>query len=106
RIEQAERSGPCVELVVAVAGAPLRDELVDPLQVPARLARRIVARHGAERRRGGVVGEAARLLAAEVFALQLEVLIGWIAVRRPLQDAVGHPEPARPAEAVGHRSAA
>src|SRR5260221_322737 len=90
------------QLVIAIAGAPLRQKLVDRLRVPTRLLRReSIGQRAAE----GVERERPVFLAMEILALQLEVVVGRIAVWRPLQDAVDHPQPARAAEAVGHRVA-
>src|SRR5712692_1079250 len=80
-------------------------ELIYALQVPARLARFVALRRGPHRLGEGVVGETAVLGAAEVLALQLEVVIGRVAVRSPFQDAVEHPQAARPADAVGDTGA-
>src|SRR2546428_634963 len=75
---------------------PHRDELIHALEIPARL-------HGCEpaRLRRGTGGGITIFLAPEVFALQLEVGVGRVEVRRPLQDSVQHPETALAGEAVG-----
>src|SRR6266852_4216402 len=71
-IRRGERSRkafvPGIQPVVAIAVPPHRDELIDALEIPARL-------HGCEparlRRPRRIEGEIAVLLAPEVFALQL-----------------------------------
>src|SRR5512146_3317379 len=73
-----------VELVVAVAGAPGGEELVDRLRIPARLRGRIGIRHRAAR---AVEYERAVFLAMEVLVLQLQFRVSRITVRRPLGDA-------------------
>ena len=47
-----------------------------------------------------VVRQQPHFLAAEIFTLQLEVVVSRIAVRRPLQHAVGHPQAGIAGEAV------
>src|SRR5467141_4715227 len=91
-----------IKPVIAVADAPLRQELVHALQIPSRLP---AGEAIGQRRARGVEREIAVLVAPEVFALQLEVVVGRVAVRRPLQNAVDHPEPAFAREAVGDRGA-
>src|SRR4051812_14120453 len=44
-IDQAERRRAGIELVIAVAGAPLRNELIHALQVPARRASGVAPGH-------------------------------------------------------------
>src|SRR5438034_160041 len=76
--------GAVTKLIVAVADAPLRHELVDALQVPAGLPARVVAEsHVVEIQFPG-------FLAPEIFALQLEVGDRRIAARRPLQRSEEH----------------
>src|SRR6267142_562376 len=91
-----------IKAVVAVAEAPLRQELVHALQIPSRLP---AVEPVGQRRARGVEREIAVLVAPEVFALQLEVVVGRVAVRRPLENAVEHPESAFAREAVGDRGA-
>src|SRR6267143_3679858 len=69
-----------IEPVVAVAEAPLRQELVHALQIPSRLAR---GEASGERAACGVEREIAVLLTPEVLALQLAVVVGRVAVGRP-----------------------
>src|SRR6266480_6132353 len=89
RVNQPDVRGARIKPVIAVADPPLRQELVDPLQIPSRLA----AGEAIGQRAGcGVEREIAVLVASEVFALQLEVVVGRVAVRRPLEHAVEHPE--------------
>src|SRR6267143_1966306 len=96
-IHQSDVRRARIKPVVAVAEAPLRQELIHALQIPARLARREPI---GQRAAGGDEREVAVLLAPEVLALQLEVVVGRVAVGRPLQDAVEHPEAALAGEAV------
>src|SRR6185503_5471303 len=70
-----------IEVVVAHAHAPQRDRLVDGLEVPAALRERIGRGIDGD---GTVDGRLALLLAAEVFALHLEIRLARIAVGRPL----------------------
>src|SRR6266513_3466554 len=87
-VDQPDFRRARIKPVIAVADPPLRQELVDALQIPARLARdeAIGQRAGC-----GVEREIAVLLALEVLALQLEVVVGRVAVGRPFQDTVEHP---------------
>src|SRR5205814_5649584 len=104
RIDETDRLRSRAQAVVAVADAPHGHELIRRLQVPAGLARAERARlrtRGSGRRRG-VEREVAVLLAAEVLALQLEVAVGRVVVRRPFQYAAQCPQAAAAAEAVGH----
>src|SRR6266404_1936799 len=87
-----------IKPVVAVAEAPLRQELVHSLQIPSRLP---AVEPIGQRCARGVEREIAVLVAPEVFALQLEAVVGRVAVGRPFQDAVEHPEPAFAGKAVG-----
>src|SRR6267143_2519270 len=96
-VEEPDVRRARIKPVIAVANAPLRQELVHALQIPARLARREPI---GQRAAGGDEREVAVLLAPEVLALQLEVVVGRVAVGRPLQDAVEHPEAALAGEAV------
>src|SRR5439155_21349056 len=83
-----------IKLIAAVADAPLGHELVDALQVPARLPARVVAGiHVVEIQVAG-------FLAPEIFALQLEVGERRISAWRPLQDEVGDPEIAAAGEGL------
>src|SRR5882672_1552533 len=102
RIHQPDTGAAGAQLIEAISCAPLRQELVDALRIPPRLSRRQAV---GERRTRGVEREAAVLLAMEVLALQLEIVVRGITVRRPLEYAVDHPQPARAAEAVGDRAA-
>ena len=71
----ADARGP--QAVVAQARAPLRHELIDALDVEALLRPDV-----------GDSVEVAVLAAEEILALQLEVPIGRVAVRRPFVDRV------------------
>src|SRR5258708_38052894 len=75
---------------------PHRDELIDALEIPARL-------NGcdATRLRRGTGGEITIFFSPEVFALQLEVGVSRVVVRRPFQDSVQHPKTALAGKAVG-----
>ena len=86
--------------VVSQADAPDAGELVDPLQVPARLARAVVAARRAERGAVEVVGQRALLALPEIFALQLEARGRAVAGRRPLEHAVQHVDVAVAGEGV------
>src|SRR6267143_845001 len=97
-IHQPDARRARIKPVVAVAEAPLRQELVHALQIPSRLA---AVEPIGQRRARGVERETAVLVAPEVFALQLEVVVGRVAVRRPLENAVEHPESALAGKAVG-----
>src|SRR5882762_9651645 len=101
-IHQPDIGRARIKPVVAVAEAPLRQELVHALQIPSRLA---AVEPIGQRRARGVEREITVLVASEVFALQLEVVVGRVAVRRPLQNAIEHPEPAFAGKAVGDRGA-
>src|SRR6266487_4445717 len=100
KIRRAERSRKAgasrIQPVIAIADPPHRDELIDALEIPARL-------RGCEpaRLRRSTGGEITNLLAPEVFPLQLEVGVGRVVVRRPFQDSVQHPKTALAGEAVG-----
>src|SRR6267143_6278889 len=104
-IRRAQRSGlhqsdarrTRIKPVIAVADPPLRQELVHALQIPARLARGEAI---SQRAACGVEREIAVLLAPEVLALQLEVGVGGVAVGRPFQDTVEHPEAALAGKAI------
>src|SRR5665647_21618 len=91
-----------IQSVVAQAGTPVRHELVNPLHIPARLVGAVT---------GGVVGcmnvvsQVAILAAIEIFALQLEVGVVEIAVRRPLPNEISNPQATGTVEAVGNKVA-
>src|SRR5467141_1980112 len=96
-VDEPDVRGARIKPVVAVADTPQRQELVDALQIPARLPRGEAIGQCAAR---GVEREIAVLLAPEVLALQLEVVVDRVAVGRPFQDAVEHPEAALAGKAV------
>src|SRR4051812_19819302 len=81
-------------MVMPQADAPGRRELVDALQVPARLCAGIAAAAGT------IGGQRAAFLAAEIFALQFEIAMRAIPLRRPFVDAVQPPDFRAAAEAV------
>src|SRR6266403_1511459 len=97
-VDEPDVRGARIKPVIAVAEAPLRQELVHALQIPSRLP---AVEPVGQRRARGVEREIAVLVASEVFALQLEVVVGRVAVGRPFQDAVEHPETAFAGKAVG-----
>src|SRR6185369_8048182 len=80
-----EAGRPGVEPFGAQADTPARHELIDALQIPARLRRAIPAFGGGA---GDVGNQRAIAPAAQVLALQLEVGARRVAVRRPLVDEV------------------
>ena len=86
--------------VVSQPDAPDAGELVDALQVPARLARAVVAARRTERSAVQVVGQRALLAPPEVLALQLEARGRAVAGRRPLEHAVEHVDVAVAGEGV------
>src|SRR5437588_458931 len=94
---RVDADGTGVEPVVAIARAPRRQELIDALRIPARLARIVAI---GERGARAVENERPVFLAAEVLALELEVVVRRVAVRRPLEDAARDPQAARAVEAV------
>src|SRR5882672_5913184 len=97
RVERSRKTGGArVQPVISIADPPHRDELINALEIPARLHRCEPARLPR-----GTGGEIAILLAPEVLALQLEVGVGRVVVRRPLQDSVQHPKTALARETVG-----
>src|SRR6266850_6709672 len=105
RIHQPDRRDPGVELVVPVTDTPLRNELVYALQIPARLPRRVAVAHGAQRLAQRIESKGAVFFAFEVFTLQLEVPVGRVPVRGPLEHAVHDPKLRVAGEAVGDAGA-
>src|SRR5262249_8963238 len=104
RIDETDARRAGAQPVVAIAYAPHRDELIDALEVPAGLRRRVAA--GLRSCGRGVVEcQAAFSPPLEVLALELEVRLRRVEVRRPLQDAAQRPQLARSREAVRDRRA-
>jgi hypothetical protein len=87
-----------IEPVVARTDAPIGHELVDALQVPAGLPRRVRRGVGQTQRAIDVISEITAFAAPEVLALQLEVGVQRIAVGRVFPDKIGNGDVARPVE--------
>src|SRR4029077_11468298 len=91
-VDESDARCPRIHRVVAQSRAPALPELVHTLHVPARLRTAIRAR---EVLPGDIERQLAVFGAVHIFALELELMLSGIPVRRPFEGAVDDPSARR-----------